>query len=109
MDSVAETSSLLQGTPQELWWGREDFISELVNDHVCDIRVQRGSLRADRFDHPYRCPEYFQEYYGPAINAYPNIGADTERVAELDSELSCEYFTDGVMECEYLILTARKR
>lgn len=41
--------------------GREDYISDLFNDHVCDVRMQRGSLRVDRFDHPDGCVEYFKE------------------------------------------------
>ncbi|EUA12148.1 methyltransferase domain protein [Mycobacterium kansasii 732] len=104
--------TLPQGAPPEVWWGREDYISDLFKDHVCDTRTQRGSLSVDRFDRPDECVEYFKQCYGPAINAYRNIGGDSERVAKLDaelSELSREYFTDGVMEWEYLIFTARKR
>ncbi|UGT94097.1 class I SAM-dependent methyltransferase [Mycobacterium ostraviense] len=53
--------TLPQGTPHEVCWGREDYISELFTDHVCDIRMQGGSLRVDRFNHPDGCVEYFKE------------------------------------------------
>ncbi|WP_373139386.1 class I SAM-dependent methyltransferase [Mycobacterium marinum] len=104
--------TLPMGAPHEVWWGREDYIGNLFSDHVCDVRTQRGSLRVERFGQPEECVDYFKDYYGPTINAYRNISDAPHRVAQLDAELielSREYLTDGVMEWEYLIFTARKR
>jgi SAM-dependent methyltransferase len=104
--------TLPTGSSHEVWWGREDYVSDLFGDHASDIRTQRGTLKVERFDHPEECVDYFKDFYGPAINAYLNIGDDPERVARLDAELTdlCgRYLNDGVMDWEYLIFTARKR
>ncbi|BBX73902.1 class I SAM-dependent methyltransferase [Mycobacterium shinjukuense] len=99
------------GAPHEVWWGCEDYVSELFRDHVTDIRTQRGRLTVDRFGLPEECRDYFKACYGPVINAYRNVSGDPELVATLDAELTelCrEYLGGGVMEWEYLIFTARK-
>ena len=94
-----------------MWWGSEDYVSDLFRNHVNDIRMRRDSLKVDKFDTPEACRDYFKSFYGPAINAYRNIADDPECVAALDAELtelSREYLEDGVMEWEYLIFIARK-
>jgi len=56
--------------------------------------------------------DYFKNNYGPTIEAYENIGGNRVLAAELDAqlvELADEYLTNGVMEWEYLLLTAHKR
>ncbi|BBX95977.1 class I SAM-dependent methyltransferase [Mycobacterium lacus] len=103
--------TLPAGAPPEVWWGREDHVTDLFRDHVTDVRTQRGSLRVDRFGSAEQCRDYFKSYYGPVINAYRNIADDAELVTTLDAdlaELSRKYLKDGVMEWEYLIFTARK-
>lgn len=99
------------GAPPEVWWGREDYVSDLLCDHVSDIRTRRECLTVDRFRSPEACRDYFKSWYGPVINAYLNIADAPERVAALDAELaelSRQYLKDGVMEWEYLIFVARK-
>jgi len=103
--------TLQPGAPHEMWWGSEDYVSDLFRNHVNDIRTRRDSLKVDKFDTPEVCRDYFKSFYGPAINAYRNIADDPECVAALDAELtelSREYLEDGVMEWEYLIFIARK-
>ncbi len=103
--------TLPPGAPHEVWWGSEDYVSDLFRNHVNDIRMRRDSLKVDKFDTPEACRDYFKSFYGPAINAYRNIADDPECVAALDAELtelSREYLEDGVMEWEYLIFIARK-
>ncbi|WP_204803255.1 class I SAM-dependent methyltransferase [Mycobacterium riyadhense] len=100
------------GAPQEVWWGNEEYVTDLFRDHVTDVRILRDSLKVDRFNVPEECRDYIKNYYGPVINAYRNIADDVELVAKLDGELSAlcsEYLVDGVMEWQYLIFTARKQ
>ncbi|MBV9318942.1 MAG: SAM-dependent methyltransferase, partial [Mycobacterium sp.] len=54
----------------------------------------------------------FKNHYGPTINAYRNIGENSVLAAALDAELVelvGQHLTDGVMEWEYLLVTARRR
>lgn len=99
------------GAPPEVWWGREEYVSDLFRDHVVDARTRIGALRVDRFDAPEQCRDYFKRHYDPAINAYRAIADSPGRVAALDAELAelCgEYLKDGVMDWEYLTFTASK-
>jgi hypothetical protein len=66
----------------------------------------------DRFGSAEAVHEYFKTHYGPTINAYRNIGDNPVLSATLDAqliELAEQHLNDGVMEWEYLLLTARKR
>ncbi|SOJ54810.1 Demethylrebeccamycin-D-glucose O-methyltransferase [Mycobacterium simulans] len=103
--------TLPTAAPHEVWWGNEDYVSDLFRDHVTDIRMRRGSLKVDRFARAEECRDYIKSCYGPAINAYLNIADSPECVARLDAELAAiseDYLRNGVMEWEYLIFTARK-
>jgi len=69
-------------------------------------------LEVTRFDTAQAVHDYFKEHYGPTIEAYTNIGNNAVLAAELDAqlvELAQEYLVNGVMEWEYLLLTAVKR
>ena len=55
---------------------------------------------------------YFKNHYGPTIEDYANVGDNLALAAELDAqliELARQYLADGVMEWEYLLVTATKR
>jgi SAM-dependent methyltransferase len=104
---------LLPGVPPAALWGREDYVCGLLGDRVCEVSTQRDMLTVDRFDSAEEVHEYFKSHYGPTINAYRHIGDNPVLAAALDTqliELARRHFTgDGVMEWEYLLVTASKR
>ena len=84
----------------------------LLRDRVSDVRAERRTLPVDRFGSAEECHEYFKGHYGPTINAYRKIGGNAVLAAALDAELvelSHQHLAHGVMEWEYLLVTARKR
>ena len=104
--------TLAPGVPLAALWGREDYIAGMLGDRVSEITAQRATLRVDRFRSAEECHEYFKNNYGPTINAYRLIGNNHVLAAALDAQLvdlARRHLTGGVMEWEYLILTARKR
>jgi ubiquinone/menaquinone biosynthesis C-methylase UbiE len=92
-------------------WGREDHVRALLGDRVTDVVARRRTLRVDRFGTPEKFRDYFKAWYGPTVVAYRGIADDPDRVAALDrelAELATRQLTDGGMEWEYLLLTARR-
>lgn len=94
-------------------WGREDHVRDLLGDRVTSVDARAQDLTVDRFATPEQFRDFFKACYGPTIAVYKNIADEPERVAALDGEL-----TDlarrhdqggGVMDWEYLLVTARKR
>ncbi len=94
-------------------WGSEDHVRELFGDRVEDVVVTRRRLRVDRFASAGEFREYFKARYGPTIAVYRANAADPERCAALDRDLDAlaERYgvAGGLMEWEYLLLTARRR
>jgi ubiquinone/menaquinone biosynthesis C-methylase UbiE len=104
--------TLAPGVPPAALWGREDYVTGLLGDRVSEITTQRRTLKVDRFGSAEECHEYFKNHYGPTIDAYRLIGRNRVLTATLDAqlvELAQRHLTGGVMEWEYLLLTARKR
>ena len=104
--------SLSPSVPPAALWGREGYVSGLLGDQVDHVTTQRGLLPVRRFDGAEAVHEYFKTHYGPTIEAYANIGHNRVLTGELDAqllELAHEYWADGVMGWEYLLLTAEKR
>jgi SAM-dependent methyltransferase len=104
--------SLSAALPPSALWGREAYIGGLLGGRVIDVAAHRGLLEVKRFDAARDVHDYFKNHYGPTIEAYANIGGNAVLAAELDAqlvELAEEYLVDGVMEWEYLLLTALKR
>ncbi len=104
--------SLWAALPPSALWGREAYATGLLGDRVRGVSTVRGMLEVDRFDSAEAVHTYFKNHYGPTIEAYANIGANAVLAAELDAqliELAQEYLMGGVMEWEYLLLTAEKR
>lgn len=100
------------GVPPASLWGREDYAVGLLGDQVSDVRTQRRMLQVDRFGSARAVHDYFKAHYGPTINAYHTIGNNPVLTATLDAqlvELAEQHLNDGVMEWEYLLVTARKR
>lgn len=108
-------------------WGSENHVRELLGDRVGDIEARRQTLRISSFGEPKDFLNFFKSHYGPTISVYKYIAGDPERVASLDTELTelarrhlngrrAEQGGDvgqdqpaGVMDWEYLLLTARRR
>ncbi|MFJ9591383.1 class I SAM-dependent methyltransferase [Streptomyces virginiae] len=92
-------------------WGSEEYVHELLGDAVTDVVARRGTVRVTMFKNPSDFREFFKACYGPTIAVYRAVGDDPEKVAALDAALdalAAEQTTDGVMEWEYLLLTAHR-
>jgi SAM-dependent methyltransferase len=94
-------------------WGSEEHVRALLGDRVTDIVARKQSVRITLFSAPEDFRDYFKARYGPTIAVYKFIADDPERVAALDRALADHarrhMAEPGVMEWEYLLLTARKR
>ncbi|WP_030770912.1 MULTISPECIES: class I SAM-dependent methyltransferase [unclassified Streptomyces] len=93
-------------------WGDEEHVHELLGDAVTDVVSSRRTVRVDRFTGPTDFREFFKACYGPTVAVYRAVADDPDRVAELDAALdalAAEHTVEGVMEWEYLLLTAHRR
>ncbi|BBZ07046.1 hypothetical protein MDOR_12150 [Mycolicibacterium doricum] len=93
-------------------WGREEHVRELLGDRVTDVVAQRRTLPVTHFADGAEFRDYFKAVYGPTIAAYRNVGDDSDRAAQLDTDLARlgDELMGGPsrMEWEYLLLTAGK-
>ena len=90
-------------------WGHLDHVRDLLGDRVTDIDARQQKLQVTNFASGAEFRDFFKATYGPTIVAYRGIADDPARVAELDRELEAlgdRYLVDGVMEWEYLLVTA---
>ena len=93
-------------------WGRLDHVRELLGDRVSDIDARQQKLKVSNFASGAEFRDFFKATYGPKIVAYRGIADDPANVADLDRELEAlgdRALVDGVMEWEYLLVTARRR
>lgn len=100
------------GVPPAALWGRDDYVGHLLGAGVNVIGARRCMLPVDRFDTAQAVHDYFKTHYGPTIDAYRAIGHQPALVAALDAELvelAQQHLSEGVMDWEYLVVTARKR
>lgn len=100
------------GIPPASLWGREEYAVGLLGDRVSQVSTRRATLEVNRFSSGQAVHDYFKAHYGPTINAYRTIGDNHVLAAALDAqlvELAQQHLRDGVMEWEYLLVTARKR
>lgn len=97
-------------------WGSEEHVRELMGDRVTDVTVRKQVLAVRSFHQPGDFVRYFKSHYGPTIAVYKYIGADADKVKELDQALTelADSFGDAhgdtpfQMEWEYLLFTARR-
>lgn len=92
-------------------WGDEAHVRDLLGHGVSGLRATSGHVHVDRFADGEAFLAFFKECYGPTIAVYRFIGDQPERVAELDAALVAlaeEALDGGVMEWEYLVVTARR-
>lgn len=94
-------------------WGSEDHVRELLGDRVSDLEMTRHALPVDRFATAADLREFFKSRYGPTIAVYRANAEDPERCEALDRDLEAlaDRFgaADGLMEWEYLLVTAERR
>lgn len=92
-------------------WGHVDHVLGLFGDRVTDVRAEQRMLRVTAFSTGAELRDYFKSHYGPTIVAYRGLADDPDRTAALDADLARladEHLVDGVIEWEYLLLTATR-
>ena len=92
-------------------WGDEDHVRALLGDRVTDVVAEKQSLPVPVFPDGASFRDFFKRTYGPTIAVYRSLADDPARTAELDEALAAHgdrYVTDGPMEWEYLLFTARR-
>jgi len=93
-------------------WGAPAHVQALLGDRVTDLDVRRETLTVDIFATPEAFRDFFKARYGPTIAVYRSLADQPERAAELDGalvDLARRHDTGGgVMEWEYLLVTARR-
>jgi len=93
-------------------WGDVEHVRALVGAGVTGLEAHRASVRVDHFRTPEEFREYFKTRYGPTIAAYRTLADDPRRASALDAaldDLAGRYQRQaGVMEWEYLLVTARR-
>ena len=92
-------------------WGDEEHVRALLGDRVTGIKTERRTVRVTQFPGASDFREYFGSHYGPTMATYAFNADRPERVAELDAAidaLAARFTKDGVMEWEYLLLTATR-
>ena len=94
-------------------WGDERHVSTLLADRVTDLRLERRTIRVTRFARAQDFLDFFKARYGPTIAAYAGLAAEPDRAAALDADLLAlaerHQVAEGVMDLEYLLVTARRR
>jgi SAM-dependent methyltransferase len=97
-------------------WGDEQHVRDLLGERVRDVRVERRTIRVERFTTPEEFRDYFASRYGPTIAVYRAVADDPDRVAALDQALVelARWFDRAapgqplVLDWEYLLVTARR-
>ncbi len=93
-------------------WGSEDHVTHLLGAGTRRLDFERRTIRIDAFPGPTDFREFFKAHYGPTIVAYRANADDAERVAALDAALddvvAQHAREDGVMDWEYLLVTATR-
>lgn len=92
-------------------WGRADHVRTLLGDKVEDLVARQQTLQVTRFADGADFRDFFKTNYGPTIAVYRFLGDDTAKVAALDADLAAlgdRFLNDGVMDWEYLLVTAQR-
>jgi SAM-dependent methyltransferase len=92
-------------------WGNEDHVRGLFGAGVADLTAEKRALRVPNFSTGAEFRDFFKATYGPTIAVFAAIADDPAKVAALDADLAAlgdRALSDGVMEWEYLLLTATK-
>ena len=99
------------GVQPPLLWGDEAHVRGLLGDNMGIIDTQRRTVAITAFPGVSDFRHYFATHYGPTMAVYRFLGNDPERTRKLDrviDDLAASFTHDGVMEWEYLLLTANR-
>ena len=93
-------------------WGDLEHVRALLGDRVTDLVARQQVLRVDCFADGAAFRDYFKPTYGPTIAVYRSLADHPDRSAALDADLAAlgDRFDlgGGVMEWEYLLITATR-
>ncbi len=93
-------------------WGSEAHVRDLLGGGTSRLDLERRTVRIDALPGPTDFRELFRTRYGPTMMAYRASADNPARVAALDAELdelaARHTDADGVMEWEYLLVTATR-
>lgn len=92
-------------------WGSADHVRALLGDRVTDFSASQRTLHVERFADGAEFRDFFKANYGPTISVYKFLADEPEKTAALDADLAAlgdRFIHDGVMEWEYLLVTARR-
>ncbi|HUR72946.1 MAG TPA: methyltransferase domain-containing protein [Sporichthya sp.] len=92
-------------------WGDEEHVRALLGDGVSALTARKHVLRVDNFASGAEFRDFFKATYGPTIAVYTANAANPATVAALDADLAAlgdQHLDGGVMEWEYLLLTATR-
>jgi SAM-dependent methyltransferase len=92
-------------------WGDEQHVRGLLGDRVTDVVAETRALRVEEFADGAAFRDFFKRTYGPTIAVYRSLADQPGRAEELDVALAAlgeEALAGGVMEWEYLLLTATR-
>ncbi len=90
-------------------WGDVEHVRSLLGDRVSELVAIQQTLPVHRFADGAEFRDFFKENYGPTIAVYRFIADDQAKVDALDADLAAlgdRFLDDGVMEWEYLLVTA---
>lgn len=91
-------------------WGDEDHVRALFGDRIAEVTAAKQTLKVDRFETPEEFRDFFKATYGPTIAVYKANAENPDATAALDTGLADlagkALNDDGVMEWEYLVVTA---
>lgn len=92
-------------------WGSEAHVRSLLGSGVSSVTAVKQSLQVGNFATGAEFRDFFKATYGPTIAVFSAIAAEHEKVAALDADLAAlgdRALANGVMEWEYLLLTAQR-
>jgi SAM-dependent methyltransferase len=92
-------------------WGSEEHVRSLLGDRVSALTARKQAVVVDKFASGAEFRDFFKATYGPTIAVYSANAADPAKVEALDAELAAlgdRALQDGVMEWEYLLVTATR-
>ena len=93
-------------------WGSVEHVRKLFGNRVEELVAQQQTLRVDRFSTGAELRDFFKANYGPTIAVYRFLADQPDKVAALDADMAAladRFLSEGVMQWEYLIVTATRR